>query len=436
MVFAVGTSLILLQIYWLYQAVYLQREETQQKLSRLLGDLALVLNQENRDLFHDKVITLHDLDVSQVEHSVDSFLIAHQLDLRVYFAIYQDTLGGVYKSNSSGLKGKLLDSDLKSCLSCIISFSIVKDTKRGPDESEEDYRQRLMDESTFQYYSPVKNLKEPAGKALWFSLYVPQALSQALQSLIYLFVLNLLLLGTLLYLFYYLLGALAKHKKLSQVKDDFFNNMTHEFKTPLGSIRLASKVLRQSKDPQKNEVYHRLIEKESKRLESQVDKLLQLSLLEKEGGQMEMQLLDVQQIIQEVPGRLKLLIEEKAAVIHINLNLENPELEGDPDHLSNCFANLVENSLKYSPRGVVITILAFEESRQKVLCFRDNGPGIAPSFQDQVFERFFRGQKSNQYKGKGFGIGLSYVKSVVEAHQGSIELNKNYKKGSEFIIKF
>ncbi|MEL6989615.1 MAG: HAMP domain-containing sensor histidine kinase, partial [Bacteroidota bacterium] len=168
----------------------------------------------------------------------------------------------------------------------------------------------------------------------------------------------------------------------------------------------------------------------------EIDKLLELSLLDNNEVQLENETLYLHKIIKEIPIRMAPLIEEKNASIQFNLKLKEDEIKGDSQHLLNCLSNLVENSLKYSDKGVKIWIHTYEKQKYQIIEVRDNGPGIDASFRPYIFDRFYRAKKSNEYKAKGFGIGLSYVKSIVEAHSGSIYLNKDYVDGCEFIIKF
>ncbi|MDW3646226.1 MAG: HAMP domain-containing sensor histidine kinase [Bacteroidia bacterium] len=427
--------LILIQISWLSRAVNLQREQTHARLQKLIPDIALDINRIDHSLFHDTLLDLTGLDLLEVEYRIDKILEENDIDQDIHFAFYQETPDGIFLSNMPAKQADLVDSDIRSCMSCIVSFSVVKDTNGLGSLEEEEYREQLFDRSEFQYYSPINSLKSAEDDVLWLALYAPHEFSAAIKSLIYIFLLSLLLLLCLLGLFFYVLRSLSRHKKLSQVKNDFFNNVSHEFKTPLSSIRLASKVLQQSKDPEKNKTYHQLIEKESLLLEQQIDKLLEFSLLDNKELEFEYQEIDLNQLIREIPARLKVLIEEKKAHLKVNLDESLAFVKGDATHLSNSFCNLVENSLKYSQQGVEVEISTLQDGKQVFIRVKDNGPGIKDEYQDQIFDRFFRAQNNNQYKGQGFGIGLSYVKSIIEAHKGNIRLNKAYKEGCEFIIK-
>lgn len=427
--------LVLMQVNWLQKLVVLQKEETHQKLQKLIPSIALDINKIDHNLFHGKNLRPSQWSMQLIEYRIDSILNYNGIKSPFCFAIYQDTIQGIFKSNEPAYREKLTQSDIKSCISHIVSVAFAKNQERLPDESEDVYMDRLIVESSFQYFSHVDRKREPSGKDLWVSIYLPNEISTALRSLIYQFVLCVLLLILLLYLLYFLIRSLSQYKKLSEVKDDFFNNMSHEFKIPLSSISLASKVLRQSHDRVKNETYHQLIEKESKHLEIQIDKLLELSLFDREGLQVDSKPVNLHKLIQDIPQRLRLLTEEKSASLFLDLQLENCMLMGDRDHLSNSLCNLVENSLKYADNGVKIWISTFTKHKRTIISVQDDGPGIEPQYQKHIFDRFFRAKKCNQYKTQGFGIGLTYVKTVIEAHKGSISLNTKQLTGCEFIIK-
>lgn len=433
--FLVLIVLFLMQVNWLWQAIESHKQERHQSLARLVPELALAVNGIDHRLFHGDSLDLANAPMDQIEGILDSILAINKVHSETYFAIYQDSKDGIFVSNEMQYKDDLLNSEVKSCLTCIVSFSISRDLDRKEGESEADFYKRLNANSEFQYYSPVSNSSRDQEKILWFSIFQPNQLGDAFRSLISLFIINIVLLLVLIFLFRYLMRALSQHKHLSQVRDDFFNNMTHEFKTPLSAIRLASRVLRQSKDRTKNESYHQIIETESKQLESQIDKLLMLSLMDRKGLQLDLEPVDIHELIEAIPNRLKHLLEGNQARLSFDLGLIRSTVQGDRDHLSNCLCNLVENSLKYGGANIEITVSTFMNGKEKVVQIRDNGPGIPAAHSKEVFERFFRGQKENQYKGQGFGIGLSYVKSVVEAHGGSISLNELYEDGCEFNIK-
>ncbi|MEM9888930.1 MAG: HAMP domain-containing sensor histidine kinase [Bacteroidota bacterium] len=435
--FGVFLLLVLLQSLWLNNAASLQQKETTLQLQQLIPDLAIAVSGLNFKLFHGDHLEISDADLQAIEQVVQNFLDSNRVKKNTPFAIYEEGNTAAFYSNQNQFQSALLASPVKSCLSCIISFSMVskEEGKRKAGETDEEFSDRLDQVATFKYYAPVENLPNPDKARLWLSLHQPSAFSAAIRSMIGLFLINIILLLVLLFLFNRLQRLLSNYQQLSELKQDFFNNMTHEFKTPLSSIRLASRVLRQHPKAEKARTYHDLIERESKSLELQIDKLLELSLLDRKEIKLEKVPTDVHSLIQAISTRLKPLLEAKQGQIIYDLQSDTSVLNIDEYHLSNSLCNLVENSLKYGTAPVVIQIQTIRVRDTFVIKVQDNGSGIPSAFQPYIFERFFRGQKNEQYKGKGFGIGLSYVKFVMEAHRGSIQLNPNYKQGCEFIIK-
>lgn len=415
----------------------MQQEETEMKLEQIIPDIAIDINSLGHLFFHGDSTPFNQIDIDIIQGKIDSHLDSIGISHETYFSIYKENNPNLLIRNTELYKTELLESNIRTCMSCIVSFSIVdkENSVQKENEAQEDYEKRLMSSSTFQYYAPITKFRKDNKDIIWLSLYQPNAFSNALRSMLLLFAINILLLSVLLYLFYHLLKLLSNYKKISQLKEDFFNNMTHEFKTPLSSIRLASRVLRQNKDAEKSKSYHDLIEKESKTLETQIDKLLELSYVDNSSLQLEKKEIDLHELIKEIPNRLKPMIESKQANLSLQLDLVNPKIIADPYHLSNSISNLVENSLKYGANQINIWISSYGKGDSKFIMVRDNGPGIKPEFQAHIFERFYRAKKSNEYKTQGFGIGLSYVKSIIEAHNGNIQLNSNYTDGSEFIIK-
>lgn len=426
--------LVALQVFWLSKAISFQAEEGRQRLSRLVNDLAISINSIGHDYFHGSSVRLQDVPASEVDSVVESFIVTNDLSKDLSFAIFQDSLGASFISNDAASLSELRSSEIKSCISCIVSFGTVKDkVEREPKESDTSYSNRLRSATEFMYFSPLANA-ETDSKTVWVALYDRSLFSQSLVSLLWLFVVNLLMLLALLYLFYQLMNALAKHKKSAKAKEEFFNSMTHEFKTPLASIRLASKVLRESNDADKNKSYHAIIEKESVALETQVDKLLQLSLIDEQEIAIQKEKVNLKILLMDIKHRMSPLVLSKKGSLEIDCPNHEITLVGDRHLLFQALANLVENSLKYGGINPHIIISLKERATGILLKVKDNGPGIEKEHQPYIFDRFYRANSGNKYKGRGFGIGLSYVKAVIEAHQGTISLEKTHGQGCSFLI--
>ncbi len=429
----------MIQAKWIFDGYQLKQEEINLRLKTLTPEIAKEL--KNRKLFSspDLLRAEEPIPTDSVDLIIDSMMSSQNISTDYYYAVFQEKKKGIFKSATKEFESELKSSEFKTCISCIVTFNFLKEKIDLDTITSEGFKNlnHQMRPAMTTIRSVEQTLKidgKSRDDILWFSLYVPNQFKLAMRAVFSQLVLTILLMALLMGLFIYTLRALAKQKKLSQVKDDFFNNMTHEFKTPLSSIRLASAVLKQNVSENKKEIYLNLIENESKKLEGQVDKILQLSLIESNEMTLDKEDVDIHFLINEVIDRLKLIIEQKEATVKLSLEVEDFSIKGDATHLSNCIYNLIENALKYSGDFPKITISTFSENENNLISVKDEGKGIPEEFQGEIFDRFFRAQKNDQYKGKGFGIGLSYVKAIVEAHEGKIILNESYKNGCEFVI--
>ncbi len=416
----------LLQANWVWTSYRMKKEEIHHELTRLVPAIAVQVKIQE-ELIPKQIISAEQvISIPAIEYIVDSMITAAGFSAPVYFALFQKGARGFYASNTSAKSMELKNSAYSTCLSCIITYRFQADSTAAVTPEMTSIR-------------PVSEMKRlpgylPHEEFLWFSIYLPRQGVLSQQAIGGLLILSFLMMGLLVFLFSYILRSLAQQKQLSQMKDDFFNNLTHEFKTPLGAIRLASSVLRQVTHPEKKEIYLNLIAHESKKLEEQVDRMLQLSILDVQQDALDKEPMDLHVAIKEVIERLRLLMEQRKAQVKMDLQLEKSDLIGDYNHLSNCLYNLIDNAIKYSGLEPRIEIRTYLKNGHKCISCKDHGPGIPAIHQEAIFDRFYRAQQDDRYKGNGFGIGLSYVKTIVEAHHGSIILNKAYKDGCEFII--
>jgi two-component system phosphate regulon sensor histidine kinase PhoR len=245
---------------------------------------------------------------------------------------------------------------------------------------------------------------------------------------------SLLVLGV----FYYTIRLILKQKKLSDIKNDFVNNMTHELKTPIATISLAVDAINNPvirNDNEKFGDYSRILKEENQKLNGHVERVLQLSLLERGELQLHKTEVNLNELIRLVINSFKLRINEQKAHMNFIPGVNNLVIQGDEHHLRAMFSNLLDNALKYASADCKIDITTLKRGQEAVIIFKDNGIGIAADHQQKVFEKFYREQGGNLHDVKGFGLGLSYVKSIVEAHDGTIELTSEKGKGSEFIVR-
>ncbi|SOE21793.1 two-component system, OmpR family, phosphate regulon sensor histidine kinase PhoR [Spirosomataceae bacterium TFI 002] len=240
-------------------------------------------------------------------------------------------------------------------------------------------------------------------------------------------------------IFYASINTMLQQKKLSTIKNDFINNMTHEFKTPISTISLAVEVMKDAsviKDKQKTDRYLGIIKDENNRLSLQVEKVLQMALLEKGEVKLNKQEIDIHEVIEQVYQNLGVQIEQKNGQVFLELEANNPIIEGDEVHLTNIVYNLMDNANKYSKESPQITIASENVNGSLKLTIRDEGIGMSKDQISRIFDRFYRVSTGNVHDVKGFGLGLSYVKKMLDLHNANIEVDSKINEGTTFTLYF
>ncbi len=241
--------------------------------------------------------------------------------------------------------------------------------------------------------------------------------------------------------FYLTVRTMLRQKKLGEIKNDFINNMTHEFKTPIATISLAVDAMRNEKvlqDRQKINYFSSIIKEENQRMNRQVETILKASQLERQEVNLNLEPLHVHDIISAVVDTFQLQLQEKNGEAEVSLEATNDLISADEVHFSNLVNNLIDNAVKYSKDNVPLNIRISTESTSKLFIMRvqDNGIGMSKETVKRVFERFYRAHTGNLHNVKGFGLGLSYVKTMVQAHGGEIHVDSTLGKGSVFTVEF
>lgn len=231
--------------------------------------------------------------------------------------------------------------------------------------------------------------------------------------------------------------TLFTQKKLSEIKSDFINNMTHELKTPLATISLAIDALTNEKvihDTDKIRYYSAMIKDENKRMNKQVEKILQAARIERQEIRLYRQEINAHDLIKKVAEGIQLQIQEKEGALRLDLHAQKHEVFADEVHFSNIIFNLLDNAMKYSKEKPIITVSTAYQSGILAIKVIDNGIGMSKETQSRVFEKFYRAHTGNLHNVKGFGLGLSYVKAMVEAHGGRVKVESKEGKGSTFTV--
>ena len=232
------------------------------------------------------------------------------------------------------------------------------------------------------------------------------------------------------------LTALYRQKRAADVKNDFINNMTHEFKTPISTISLACEAIgdKSVNDLDAKMTYVSIIKDENVRLQKMVENILLTAQLNKGQLRMNVELVDVRALIEKVLNSLSLQVISRGGKISAKLNAEEHNIFADPVHIENIIVNLLENALKYSPGRPFIEIRTRNEGKNLIIEVEDHGIGIAKKEIKRIFNEFYRVSQGNRHDTKGFGLGLGYVKKIVSLHHGSVSVKSELGKGSTFIV--
>ena len=227
-------------------------------------------------------------------------------------------------------------------------------------------------------------------------------------------------------------------RRISEIKTDFINNMTHEFKTPIATINIASDALKNVKiisEPDKVKYYADLIKQENKRMNTHVEMVLRMAKLER--NQMDLNIEDVNMngIVQKSIEPIRFIVEERNGTIFEEYNADKVFVEGDPFHLENIIINILDNARKYSTGKPQIKVKTYNTDKHFVVEVADKGIGMSPNVLKKIFEQFYREETGNVHNVKGHGLGLAYVKKIVQLHHGEVVAESEPGKGSTFYIK-
>ncbi len=250
-------------------------------------------------------------------------------------------------------------------------------------------------------------------------------------------VLSVIFLIVIIFSFVFIVYSVFRHKKLSEIKSDFINNMTHELKTPISTIAITTEMLRRTdsqKNPEKYEKYIRIIQEENKRMQMQIEQVLRMAQLDKNEYELNKEEVDIHELIQNAVDNYFVDMQEKPVHLFYHFEATRSTLMVDPLHFSNIIKNIIDNSYKYTHGNPVIEIFTVNVDGGLKISIKDNGIGIAPENQKYIFDKFYRVPTGNIHNVKGTGIGLYYVKIMTEAHGGHVSVNSELGKGTNFDI--
>ncbi len=345
----------------------------------------------------------------------------------------------IYNDYNNVIDTLLLDSVIKMELlekgiSTNYVFGILASKNPPKDISRLSGREALLTASNYKINLSPDNIFI---KPQYLSVYFPEQRTYLLSSMGFMLAVSGSFMIVVILSFYYTVSTIFKQKKLSEIKNDFISNMTHEFKTPISTISLACEVLNDKtfeKSPERVSNYVKMIGDENKRLSLLVENILQTAILDKGELKLKIQSIDIHNLIEETIGNIKLQVENKEGEITTELKASIAAINADKVHITNIIFNLIDNALKYSSGKPKIKISTRSDQEGIFISIQDHGIGISKENQKRVFETMYRVPTGNIHNVKGFGLGLSYVKAVVEKHGGSINVDSELGKGSTFTV--
>lgn len=304
-------------------------------------------------------------------------------------------------------------------------------------DGKEIYRSANFDEhaSDVESYNQLLFPNDPAPQSNYMKVYFPT--NQKFITSSSLFIPSVIFTILLLFTFGFSLVIISRQKQISEMRTDFMNNMTHELKTPVSTISLAAQMLNDesvTKTPTMISHLSKTIKDETKRLSEQIEKVLQMSIFEKESSALKLQEMDINELILTIAGTFAIKVENTGGDIQTELDAEDATALVDKIHFTNIIYNLMDNAVKYSNGPLILRLKTWNEKNKLFISIEDNGIGIKKSDLKSIFDKFYRVHTGSIHNVKGFGLGLAYVKKVVTDHGGHIKVESELNKGAKFII--
>lgn len=271
----------------------------------------------------------------------------------------------------------------------------------------------------------------------FLTIFFPYEIRYLFKQMATIIFISLILIVVTLMLFIYIIKVIVWQKRLSEMKSDFINNMTHEIKTPISTISLACEALRDN-EIKKNQIlsdnYLKVINDENMRLGGIAEKILQAAAIEKDNFKLKREKVYLHDLIDEVINNITIQVEVKDGKINKDFRATKALIQCDKMHITSVISNLIDNANKYTPRKPVINIVTENYAEGIKVCISDNGVGISSENKKKIFDKLYRVPTGNIHDVKGFGLGLSYVQTIVESHGGKTTVDSELKKGSTFCI--
>jgi len=400
-------GIILIQFYWVRNAIQLEEEQFDNRVRLALKGAVNQMYECKTDtcaerLFCDQSCLRKDsilpggINVVMLKNLIRDEFTEAGISGRYVFGIYHDSANHTEFISKKGVDDQLLKSKHVASLSCIYK-----------------------------------------GNPMVLSAWFPDERNLVFRNIFWWLLACFVLLAVLVFGFIFNIYTFLRQKKISEMKSDFVNNITHEFKTPIATISLASEMLLKPAvlaSESKARKYAGIIYDENIRLKNQVDHVLQLAMLDRGNFNLKYESIDLHALLLKVSASFQLLVKEKNGNIKLQFEASNSLIFADRMQIENIISNLLDNANKYSPGIPDITIFTYNKRDQIVVAFEDKGIGISSEDQKHIFRKMYRVHTGNIHDIKGFGLGLFYVKRLIEAHNGTVTVHSEPGKGSRFEI--
>ncbi len=403
-----------------------------ESLAEIIGDSAIVITQNNGEI--SDTINISDYKDAESRRKLAEALKQQQVMMATIMKkLLLENISFEKRIEQQQLEKVLSRYLIDRGINLDYEYTVLKDNSR------EIYASEGFTRDTDNYYFRTLLLHDDIlQEEIYLYLYFPDQKELVKSSLGFLVFSTLVLTILMILLFTFALYVIFRQKKLSDIKNDFVNNMTHELKTPISTISLASQMLNdESISPERKNSGHisRIIQAESKRLGYQVERVLQMAVLDQGHLVLKKKEVSMNEIIHTVLQNFKLQVENQNGKIELIDESTSDLVYGDKVHLVNLVTNLLDNAVKYSSGTPEITVHLSNSENYFRFSVRDRGIGISKDNQKKVFDRFYRVSTGNVHDVKGFGLGLSYVKLIVEQHGGTISLSSELNRGTKFSIQ-
>ncbi len=451
-------GLMMIQVYWIRDAVKLKQsifvKDVKKAISKVIFDIDRIRLEERikkqRKFFEEHQSSLKEYDSlnqvmyynyknitnqTDIDEYVQSSNLANKLLNELTFNYNQRDPGNFYYNNKSLIntiiKEALKEKDINTSfefgiLSQATNSMILQKTGKYPDE--------LLNES-FIFDLTLGSLFAPPNRLL---VYFPNEKKFIISQLWIMLAVSVILFFIIIISFSFSIYTIYRQKRLSIMKNDFINNMTHEFKTPISTIALACEALK-DKDIQKTESlydnYVGVISEENVRLALMSEQILQTAVIDKGQLKLKKSQINIHDIINVAISSKKMALDNKGGKIEVEFNAKNSEISGDNIHLTNVILNLLDNAIKYCLEVPNIVVSTLSNKKNLLIVVKDNGIGISKSNRKKIFEKLYRVPTGNIHNFKGFGLGLSYVKAIVDQHNGEVSVDSEPGQGSSFTIQ-